>query len=119
MQDHAQVQQENTKKHKELNILNLQDRRDLHTSMECCKSVNDNNYSLASYFKPIATRTTRAGETRMALPSLKTSIGKKAFSYRGPDHWDKLPAIVKSAQSVNTFKSSYLKNLFHNENHPT
>ncbi len=81
--------------HNDLNILKLNDRRKLHLSMECHKSINNSSNSLSMYFKLMVTRATRAGENKMELPNLRTNMGRRAFSFRGPDHWDKLPADIK------------------------
>ena len=87
--------------------------------MECHKSINNKTHSLFKYFKPIVTRTTRAGENKIALPKLRTNMGRRVFSFRDPDHWDKLPADIKKIESSTAFKSEYSKRFFRDENHPT
>ena len=105
--------------HSALKILKLKDRKDLHLSMDCHKSIYKRNSSLLKYFKPKVTRVTREGDTRTGMPDIKTTMGRTAFSYRGPEHWDKFPQNLKTTTSRDSFKSEYLKTLFRDENHPT
>ena len=87
--------------------------------MECHKSINNPSNSLSRYFKAMVTRTTKSGENKMALPNLRTNQGRRAFSFRGPDHWDKLPADIKNIESLAVFKTEYVKRFNRDENHPT
>ena len=73
--------------------------------MDCHKSVNDKNSSLARYFIPKVTHVTRAGNPCMEIPNLKTNVGRRAFSYRGPEHWDKLATFNIGPQARQWFKS--------------
>ena len=104
--------------HKDLNILTLEIRRKLHLSMDCHKAIHTNN-SMTRYFQTRATRTTRAGDKRLVIPNLKTNMGRKAFSYRGPSHWEGLPVHLKNIKSPDVFKSECLKTICRDENHPT
>ncbi len=104
--------------HKELGLLKLNERRELHLSMDCHKAVHTNN-SMTRYFNVGAARTTRSGETRILIPNYKTNMGRRAFSFRGPNHWDKLPAQLKCKTTPDSFKSEYKKLFCRYENHPT
>ena len=48
--------------------------------------------------------------TDLKLPLLKTSIGQRCFSYRGARLWNKLGAVVKTAQTLHQFKAAYKAN---------
>ena len=60
----------------------------------------------------MVTRATRSGGNKMAIPNLCTNMGRRAFFFRGPDHWYKLPADMKKIESQTVFKSEYLKTFF-------
>ena len=105
--------------HKDLEILKLDNRRKLHLSMECHKAINEEGHSLARYFNKRIMRTTRAGETRVEVPNRRTNMGRRGISFRGPNHWEKLPSDIKTITSKTSFRSEYLKILFREENHPT
>ena len=103
--------------HNELKMLTLSQRRELHLSVDCYKHVSNKESSLHNLFKAKNTRNTRSGE-QMVIPNLKTSFGRNAYSYRGPNHWHGIPSHIKGSKSVNVFQSEYLKLLLRDVNHP-
>ena len=72
--------------HKDLNLLNIEKRQNLHLSMDCFTHMNNKDSSLNKYFKTRPTRRIRVGETQLELSKLRTTTGRNAFSYRGPQH---------------------------------
>ncbi len=105
--------------HNSLELLTLKNRRHLHLSMDCHAHINNANSSLNKCFKTRETRRTRAGGSKMELPNLKSNIGRKAYSYRGPQHWISLPEETRKIESKPLFKKECIKNLMRDINHPT
>ena len=105
--------------HLELKLLNLKERQYLHLSMECYRQVNTNS-GLNAMFNQLDTgRTTRGTSTRnMSVPVLMTSNGRKAFSFRGPLHWNSLPNDIKVIENKISFKTGVSKLLAKDVNHP-
>ncbi len=104
--------------HDTLDILTLNQRRQLHMSLDCFTHINNPNSSLNKYFKFWPGRVTKTGETRLELPNLKTNFGRRAFSYRVPNHWMKLLEEIKNLTSRPMFKTACIRNM-RDENHPT
>ena len=67
---------------------------------------------LITEYSPVrALRSQNAG--LLVIPRVKKiSAGHRAFAYRAPYLWNKLPAVVRSACSVEVFKSSLKTHLF-------
>jgi len=61
----------------------------------------------------IHTRTTRASAQNLYIKKPKTELFKKSFAYEGAILYNNLPADIKLAGSVNTFKSMYFKQTSH------
>ncbi len=104
--------------HKELKFLTLEQRRELHLSVECYKQVNNSNSSLHNYFVAQDTRRTRTGEKKVKVPNIRSEMGR-SFSYRGPVHWNAVPEDLKNSESTNVYKNSCLNRILHDVNHPT
>ncbi len=104
--------------HKHLNFLDLKQRRELHLSTECYKQVNNSSSSLHKFFKLKSTRSTRTGESKYEVPNLRTMMGRRCFSYRGPAHWNSVSEDLKNSESINAYKNTYLKKLMRDVNHP-
>ena len=104
--------------HRDLNIMTLNQRRDYHFSLECYKQVTNANSSLHHYFVPQISRRTRAGESKVMVPDIRSTTGRKCFSYKGPVHWNQMSEDLKNSESVNAYKSKYLKKVLRDVNHP-
>ena len=108
--------------HKRLGLLYLDDRRDLHLTCLCHKSVYFNDLSsLSNFFVPVVPvvgRYTRACDmVKLRIPHMCT---KKAFRFRGPKMWNSLPRDPRLTSNFTTFRrlvSMNITALF--ENHPT
>ena len=104
--------------HNRLNFLNLKQRRELHLSVECYKQVSNSASSLHHFFKKRTGRNTRTGDTKYEVPNIKSAMGRRCFSYRGPVHWNDVAENLKNSESVNAYKTSYLNKLMRDVNHP-
>ena len=64
-------------------------------------------------------RRTRVSEEEcMCMPPLNTNIDRRAYSYPGPDTWNKLNKSVKAIKTRSAFKNQYLHELMRDVNHP-
>ncbi len=104
--------------HPELKLLTLEKRRELHLATECYKHVKTSDSSWSHMFVPKVNRRTRTGD-KYKVSELRTTTGRKAFSYRGPDFWNQVPEELKNSQNPNAFKTDYLNNILWDVNHPT
>ena len=77
--------------HKELNISTIRERISFKLSFECFKQINVPGSSLSKFFREReCIRTTRSSNMKtMEVPNFETSIGRGAFSFKGPTHWNK------------------------------
>ena len=96
----------------------LNQRREFHLSVECFKQVTNDRSSLHHYFVPQESRRTRTGDKRVKVPDIRSTTGRKSFSYRGPVHWNAVPEELKNCESVNAYKNSYLNRVLRDVNHP-
>ena len=53
------------------------------------------------------------------LPNHKTTLGRRAYSYRGLEHWNSTPGDLKNITSKPNFQSEPTKSLMRDVNHPT
>ena len=54
-------------------------------------------------------RRTRNSDTlSMVVPFLRTTTGRKAFSYRGPYSWNSLNRSIRLIESINVFETDLL-----------
>ena len=108
--------------HRELNIMTLKERRDFRLSVECHKNIHNEFAALKTFFIPItavSVRNMRGTEAnKMSVPNIVTQTGRKAFSYRGPQHWNKLEVRITKLETLNPFKSALLKDILRDVNHP-
>ena len=111
--------------HQDLSLLTLQNRRDLHMCVSCHKSIYfDGKSCLSGFYVPVTAvtgRSTRAADTLvMKVPRMRTKLGQRAISYRGPKFWNSIPRELRIVENFTTFKrliSLRITNLF--VNHPT
>ena len=104
--------------HKRLKFITLNKRRELHLSVECFKQVTNSSSSLHHFFRTRAGRNTRTGEQKCEVPNIRSSMGRRCVSYRGPTHWNLVDAALKNSVSVNAYKNAYLNKLLRDVNHP-
>ncbi len=102
--------------HKELDLLTLEQRRELHLATERYKPVKSPKSNLSDYFWPNTMWQTRCGDI-MELPNLKTNMGTNAFTCCGPYFGNKLDNIFKTSENVEQFKKQYFKELMRDVNH--
>ena len=77
------------------------------------KNIYNQNSGLNSFFEKTSLRQARVRkgtETELiVVPDIQSDLGKCAFSYRGPNHWNKLARIITMIKSKTTFKISISK----------
>ena len=98
--------------------MTLARRREFHVSVECYKQVNNTQSSLHHYFQQQESSRTRTGDKKLKVPDLKTTTGRRSFSYRGPVHWNSMPEELKSCESVDAFKRTYLNRVLRDVYYP-
>ena len=111
--------------HSELGLLTLNERRNLHLGFKIHKTVNEEcNISLKCFFVSISTHKTRPvrgiHSHDMVVPRVRSGMGQRAITYRGPKFWNNLPLDVKNVTVFSTFKrllSTMVHHLF--GDHPT
>ena len=100
--------------HRNLGILPLEKRRTYHRAVDCHKHIFNDKSSLAKYFKnKTSGRATRSGEVNKVIPDIRSSMGRNAYSFRGPHSWNVIPAEGRTIENHNEFKS-YMHNLLTN-----
>ena len=63
-------------------------------------------------------RQTRSSDTDVIVPNYRTTMGRKGFSYRGPQMWNTLTVELKNLETVNGVKNAYIRELLRDVNHP-
>ena len=99
---------------KELNLSSLEDRRKRGDMIQVWKIINKHDNLPANQFFEFfqeGRQTTRlsANYQNIVKPRFKTGARKYSFSVRVVDAWNSLPTSVKSAKTLNSFKSLYDK----------
>ncbi len=100
--------------HSKLNLMYLQERRDLHMAIITYKCVSGLAPAyLSVFFEPVDLvhgLHTRAAQNRdMVVRKGRTKIGDKAFQYYGLYIWNKIPVEVGTYITVQSFKTAYLR----------
>ena len=107
--------------HQQLELPTLHQRRMYHQAVDCFNNVNNEEAGLNKYYKTNDTRerTTRSTGTKyMGVPNLRTCVGRKAYSYRGPTFWNNLGADSRLMTDKEQFKRHINKVLCRDVNHP-
>ena len=65
-----------------------------------------------------ARTTRRSNELNVRVPRVKSELGRKAYSYRGPICWNAVNSEIKQSESKDAFKSAYTRYLLRGVNHP-
>ena len=106
--------------HDRLKILTLSQRRDLNRAIDCYKHVTNQKSSLSFMFERSehARQTRRSNELNVKVPNIRSEVGQKAYSYRGPVCWNAVNSDIKQAESKDAFKSAYTLYLLRGVNHP-
>ena len=97
----------------ELNLQSLENRRLRYDLIETYKIIHGvNNVNKCTWFSMLAdtsNRITRMSENPLSLSAklCKTDIRKHFFSQRVVSPWNDLPCDIKTAPTLNTFKSRY------------
>ena len=103
---------------KELGMLSLEERRVRGDCIQVWKYLNGiSPYSpgLLQFVGDGQHRVTRHTSEKMNLmnPNAKLDVRKYSFTSRCVEEWNRLPHVVKSAQSLNDFKIEYDRTVLH------
>ncbi len=108
--------------HEELQLPYLSDRRKIHMAMECFTALHNDESGLHYMFKPVdaqCERETRSTRTnRVEISNVRTVTGRKAFSFRGPNFWNKLESDARTISDKPAFKTHISKVVCRDVNHP-
>ena len=107
--------------HQELSLPTIRERLEFQLSMECFKQINVPNNSLSNMFTKKETgRNTRTSNTNMMIvPKVRTNMGRNAFSFKGPDHWNRLSTNTRTITDKTEFRTSISKVNNRDVDHPT
>ena len=86
--------------HIALELHQLKDRRQFYFSTLCHKNVHtEESTGLSKLFIKLEThqarRTRASNEFNIVVPDIRSNCGRKAITFRGPQHWNKLANQVK------------------------
>ena len=111
--------------HKELGLMFLEDRRNVHLGETCHKNLyTEQPQSLTKYLHRVnegQARTTRQrNHGNLQVPRCRTVAGGKAFSVRGPSFWNSLDNDLKLIEKFTEFTQEIRRILDQTyDNHPT
>ena len=112
--------------HIDLNLLKLDQRRELHLALRCHKNIYpDGVQSLENFFVKVNTvegarRTRLHVAMTMKVPNIRSAKGRLAFSYWGPKFWNNVTLELRNTLSFTMFRKQFLQQLKTRfENHPT
>ncbi len=112
--------------HKALKLQPLENRRTFHFGNLCHKNVfmDEVRTGLMSFFEKkgaLNVRVSRRANTNdVIIPDVRSQIGRKSISYRGPSFWNSLPNVLKSLAKFTSFVAEWKRTCLINfENHPT
>ena len=107
--------------HDDLEMLTLQQRRQLHLAMECFTNINNPDAGLCHIFQSVddrSRRTRTTGTKYMKVPNIRSALGRKAYSYRGPSFWNGLDTETRGIDNKDAFKHHISKAICRDVNHP-
>ena len=108
--------------HEELQLPLLSERRTIHMAMECFSGVHNTESGLHYMFKPqdeTCARATRSTRTNLVeVVNIRAVTGRRAFSFRGPNFWNKLEADSRTITDKPAFKTHISKVVCRDVNHP-
>ena len=92
---------------KELGLPTLASRRKLHLAQMMFKCLSSRSPTYLSDLFPLSTshHFTRASSSKLNLPSFRTSMGQKSFSFLGASLWRTLPPEIRANKDFNVFSS--------------
>ena len=101
----------------ELQWLTVKQRADLHLACMVYKcmqqTVPDYLQNIFSHMHSVHRYSTRASTNNdLVLPKPNTNQLKRTFKYRGAQIWNSLDGHLRNIQSLGTFRSTYIKQLF-------
>ena len=98
---------------KTLELLKLNDRRDLHLSQACHMAIYEPNRKLKEYFNRVLNHrntgriSRHSNEMNMKTPTIRSTKGRSAFSFHGPKHWNGIPNDIKIIINIIASKTNW------------
>ena len=91
--------------------MKIQDRILFKKAIFVYKSVNNEFPEYLSNLLTPKTNTNLRSHTQQMLqiPKPRLEFFRKSFAYSGPKLWNQIPLNIRQSESVNSFKSTYLK----------
>ena len=89
--------------------------------MDCHNNIHNPQAGLHQLYKTIDDRprtTRKTGMKFMKVPNIKSSMGRRAYSFQGPSFWNKLDDESKCIEDKNAFKRHISKLVCQDVNHP-
>ena len=111
--------------HEELNLMKLNTRRNIHLGNLCHKNVHlEVPSGVNKYFLRRATAAVRVSrrtnQFTVLVQDIRSQVGRKAISFRGPVFWNNIPNELKDITKYSCFVNPWIKYCKANfENHPT
>ena len=97
--------------HEDLNMLTLDNRRNMHCATQMFRVQNNLvPHAIAGMFEPatdnIRRNTRREKKNNFDIPRCQLEIGKQNFRYQGPKIWEAIPPEIKTSGDITLFKKS-------------
>ena len=115
-----------TDMHRDLHLLMLEKRRELHLGLLCHKNVylvgeqRLSRFFVRLQYDQVFRRTRNMDNTTLKVPQRKSASGRKAECYWGPAHWNSLNKDIRKVENFNSFRRLLMKKAFGDiDNHPT
>ena len=89
--------------------------------MECYTNINNPDPGLCHMFQSVddrSRRTRTTGTKYMKVPNIRSSMGRKAYSYWGPSFWNCLDSDTRGIDTKDAFKRHISKTICRDVNHP-
>ena len=108
--------------HQELQLPLLTQRRQIHLAMECFSGVHNQESGLHCMFQHMDNnrlRDTRSSNKhKVKVENIRTTTGRKAFGFRGPNFWNKIDDDSRQIEEKGAFKNHISKLICRDVNHP-
>ena len=107
--------------HQQLEIPTLNQRQMYHQNIDCFNNINNAEAGLHKMYKNsdnIGRTTRRTGTKHMVVRDIRSCVGRKAYSYEGPNFWNTLDSDTRCMTGKEAFKRHINKIICRDVNHP-
>ena len=106
--------------HHKLELPMLKQRRVYHQAMDCFNNITNEEAGLHHmYNESRCERRTRSSDSKlMEVPNIRSCVGRKAHSYKGPSFWNGLRIETRCIKEKEKFKRHINKITCRDVNHP-